>query len=132
MNDIPIKGTIKYKNGDIYEGECDEKGCKKGKGLMKYKEGIIYEGEWDNNIENGNGFLCYNESDYKTFKINEKLINYPSEMRKLKFKDVYYYGGFKNNLKDGEGILYLKKNNDIFYGNIYKGNFKDNKKEGKR
>ena len=149
-NNYPIKGIITYYNKnildknftenndkekyDIYEGECNEKGCKKGEGIMKYKNGIIYEGHWDNDIENGKGLLCSNEYDYNLFKNNKILINSLCEMKKLNFKDTFYYGDFKNKIKDGKGISLLK-NEELFSDNykegIFEGEFKNNKKIGK-
>jgi hypothetical protein len=55
---------MKYNNGDEYEGELDVKLLKKGEGKMKYNSGEIYYGKWENNMRNGNGILCLNQSDY--------------------------------------------------------------------
>ena len=39
------KGTLKYANGDVYEGDFDE-GVEHGKGTLKYANGDVYEGDW--------------------------------------------------------------------------------------
>jgi hypothetical protein len=39
------KGTMKYFNGDVYEGGWIED-KKHGKGIMKYSNNDVYEGDW--------------------------------------------------------------------------------------
>ena len=39
------RGTIKYTDGEIYEGDWFE-GCASGKGTMKYPKGDVYDGDW--------------------------------------------------------------------------------------
>ncbi len=69
-NDKIKSGIVIYTNGDIYCGEFDLESndiTKHGKGKMKYKNGDVYEGNWNNNepsgqiiIKNNNGDNYYN------------------------------------------------------------------------
>ncbi len=108
-NNKPVKGYVFYENGEKYYGELNEEGNKNGIGIY-YK------------IEN----------DYKIFtenidKINENIF----ELFSLNIQDFIYYGSFKNNLKDGNGILFMKNMFEdydkyiIYKGNFYNG-FKNN------
>ncbi len=120
-----IHGTLTYKNGDIYEGEFKEYGRRIGKGVMKNKNKEIYHGEW---YKKNEGLFCLNKDDFNILQKNVDDNNL-KDIFNLNLKDIFYKGNYKNNLKDGEGILYIKKNNE-FSNVIYKGNFKDNKKDG--
>ncbi len=72
---------------------------------MKYNNGEIYNGEWDNDNKNGEGLLYLNEEDYQIINNN----NFTHEnIFKLKLKSYYIYKGtFINNIKEGNGILFL-------------------------
>ena len=69
--------TIKYENGDTYEGGFSN-GVKNGFGILKYRDGERYEGEWKNDKQNGKGIKD------KSFKLglcpNEIFI----------FRNIYY------------------------------------------
>ena len=92
---------------------------------MKYNNGYYYEGNWINDIRNGKGILYKNEEDYKII-INNKN----NEINNLfKCKNDFYIGEYKNNIKEGEGIM---SNKEILnYKIIYEGEFKEDKKDGK-
>ena len=45
MDNREGRGTLRYANGDVYEGEYKE-GKKEGRGTMRYANGSVYEGEW--------------------------------------------------------------------------------------
>ena len=77
-------GTITYKNGDKYEGEWKNDG-KVGTGIMKYNNGDIYEGKWENGQINGVGTMIYNNG-YK------------------------YKGNWENGMKKGKGKIFFNKN----------------------
>ena len=49
------KKTIRFDNGDIYEGEVDENGYRCGKGIYTFADGRRYEGEWKEDKRNGQG-----------------------------------------------------------------------------
>ena len=98
-----------------------------GKGKMINKNGEIYYGEFYNNNE---GLFCLNEEDYyilKSENINEKNL---IELFNLNLNDLFYVGNYKDNKKEGEGILYMNKKNEFTNNIIYKGHFKNNKKDG--
>ena len=120
----PIDGIINFPNGDIYEGEFKENFKLKGK--MKYNTGEIYDGELENFIKNGKGLFCLNENDYKIVKTHENNLK---EIFNLNLKDFFYIGNFKDNNKEGEGILYIKDDKE-FSNVIYKGNFINNMRNG--
>ena len=85
------------------------------------------------NLRNLYNLMTYNEI---TLKYIENIIKDDQIFKIYKFpNDIFYskngeiyIGEMKNNLKEGRGILYFKKNSKI---KKYDGNFKNNKKEGK-
>ena len=84
-----------------YEGEF-KKGKKEGKGKIIYKQnGDWYEGDFSKNNFNGNGHYFWKKTEYE------------------------YIGNYVNGVMEGKGIFK--------YGDkaIYKGEFKNGKKEGK-
>ena len=84
-----------------YVGEF-KKGTKEGKGKIIYKQnGDWYEGDFSNNNFNGNGHYFWKKTGYE------------------------YIGNYVNGVMEGKGIFK--------YGDkgIYKGEFKNGKKEGK-
>jgi hypothetical protein len=56
------KGTMKYKNGDFYEGYWKD-GYQSVKGIMKYANGDVYDGEWNNGYQSGKGIMRYANGD---------------------------------------------------------------------
>ena len=125
-NKTLMKGILFFKNEDIYEGDFDTNGNRLGKGIMKNINGEIFYGEFYNKNE---GLFCLNEEDYNILKnINIKEKNL-IELFNLNLNDLFYVGNYKDNKKEGEGILYMNKNNE-FQNIIYKGNFKKDKKDG--
>ena len=102
------KGKMKYKNGDIYNGELDDNLNRNGKGIMKYKNGIIYNGEWKNNEKNGIGYLYLNEEDYEIIINNNQLFEeYKiNEIFKLNIKDYVFKGNFIHDKKKERNFIY--------------------------
>ena len=92
---------------------------------MKNKNKEKYHGEW---YKKNEGLFCLNKDDLNILQKNVNDNNI-KDIFNINLKDIFYKGNYKNNLKDGEGILYIKKNNE-FSNVIYKGNFKDDKKDG--
>ena len=122
-NYIPIEGKLIFKNGEIYEGKLNKNGEREGKGKMKYNNGYYYEGIWINDNRNNKCILYKNEEDYKI------IINYKEINNLFNCKDDFYIGEFKNNMKEGKGIM--NNNNEILnYKIIYEGEFIKDKKEG--
>ena len=79
-----VKGVIEYKDGNVYEGEVDEKENKIKKGKFTWAKGMSYSGEFQNN--NFNGFGVYVDIDRNT-----------------------YEGYFLDGLKSGLGVHYYQK-----------------------
>ena len=50
-------GKLKIKNGNIYEGNFEDKTYKNGNGTIFYPNGDIYKGEWKNFRKNGKGVI---------------------------------------------------------------------------
>lgn len=100
------KGTMKYDNGDVYEGEWVD-GMREGKGCMKYNNGDMYDGEWKTDMREGQG-------EY-TWKDGRK-----------------YIGEYKADQRDGEGIYRGWRGYSQDYGWVgtYYGISKKNKFEG--
>ena len=101
------KGTIEDKNlGDFIGPIIDSLKLNLEYKIEKYLNNDKYEGEFKNGLKEGYG----------------KYFNYE--------KEIYYIGQWKNDKKNGKGILYrlnsLKKREII-----YEGEFLDDKKEGK-
>ena len=54
------KGAMKYKEGDVYEGEFkDEK--KHGQGKYSWSNGTKYEAQYKNDLVDGKGTLIHND-----------------------------------------------------------------------
>ena len=86
-------GKKTYENGDVYEGFVDDENQPQGYGVMNYTEGIIFEGEWNHG----------------------KTIS-----GKMTFPDgVVYEGGFKDDLRNGRGIVKLA-DNTVYYSGMWK------------
>ena len=56
MGKFDGSGTLKYPNGEIYEGEWSENKMH-GKGVYTYKDGRIYQGDFVNDKPHGYGKL---------------------------------------------------------------------------
>jgi len=118
------KGIFYYENGDKLDGYFN-KNYNPIHGKLIYKNGEIYEGKLDeNNKRKGKGIMRYNNGEI-------------------------YDGDWNNDMKEGEGILYLNNDDytiikDIIFDNndldnlfnlnlkysFYKGSFKKNLKNG--
>ena len=51
--------SMKYRNGNVYTGEFDERTRQSGYGTMVYANGDIYEGNWKKGKQNGY-YECHN------------------------------------------------------------------------
>ena len=114
-------------NKEFYYGDW-KKDKREGKGLYVWEDGYIYQGNFKDNQKNDeNGYIFFdvdnidNDIDYAHLKPLQK-----EEMEKLdEFKDFYYYkGGFKDDYRDGRGIILYK---DLTF---YEGSFELSKKNG--
>ena len=111
VNDLP-DGKGKEIN-DLYEYEGEFKnGKKEGKGKLTYlKSGDFYEGFFSNDQFNGNGHFFWKKSGYEYFGNYVNGIIDGKGIFKYGDKAIYK-GEFKNNVKEGKGEL-LTKNNKI-------------------
>ena len=145
------KGTMKYKNGDFYDGNwMDDR--KNGKGIMRYANGDVYEGEWFVDVIFGKGLMRYNNGDvysgdlYPLNSLNQKSIkegpNGYGPSRDNKGKVIYiterspgngtmayangdfYTGEWINDLRHGNGTMSYAN------GDIYAGKWEKNVRHG--
>jgi uncharacterized protein (TIGR02145 family) len=59
-NCVNGKGTYKWPNGDIYQGDFVN-GAKNGKGKLTWSGGVIYEGDWYKDKQMGKGTIKSND-----------------------------------------------------------------------
>ncbi len=110
------KGRIYYPNG-IYEGEVNNKTFN-GKRILKYKNGDIYEGDFEDGIKKGNGKMIFfkNKIEYIGDFTNEEI----NGKGKMKFDNsIYYKGDFINGKLEGKG-LFSNINNEWSYNGEFK------------
>ncbi len=119
-NGEPFKGTMKYTSGNIFKG--DFKYCIPFKGTMEYISGNIFEGEFVKDGFNGKGIMQYANGDkyegefMDSYEIGYGITYYANGDK--------YEGEWRDGLYDGMGILYTKN------GPIYKGYWKEGKQHG--
>ena len=139
--------TIKYLDGDFYEGECGKFWKKNGYGVLLYaNNGNRYVGMFENDMRHGDGTLFYQSGE---------KYNGSWEKGNVHGKGTYhwpngdsYQGYWTNGKRDGKGQLYSIRGmvydgewrNDQINGNgtynyengdRYEGEFLNGKKEGK-
>ena len=99
IKDVPNgKGTMVYKNGDVYEGEFSD-GKPNGKGKCSFKNGNVYEGDFALGVMHGKG----------------KLID---------VSGFTYEGDFENGVMNGTGKMTYKDGTveeGKFLGGVFKG-----------
>ena len=107
----------------IYKGQTELfSGKKTGKGKKIYKDGSIIIGTFYNNKANGFNKYINSKGDFFLGFFKENKLN--GKGIKISLANNYYFkGNFKDNLKEGKGKE--KINN-----NIYEGNFENDKKNG--
>ena len=145
-------GLILEINGKkcFYKGNIDKNDNLEGYGELYTEDGNKYEGIFNNNILNGLGRYIKNdgtclEGIFKNNEIiskatilskdnNDKLLTYFGSIKNLKKngkgieynEDYNYNGDFINNIKEGKGKIIF-----INFGDIYEGDFHDDKINGK-
>ena len=129
-------GRMSYFNVDFYNGYW-KNDKKEGKGIMKYNNGDEYNGDWKNDLREGKGKMIYNDIFEKDILLINQKINYlknqekderdeiKNEKEEIILNEEIYDGDWKNNLREGKGIM--KYNN----GDIYNGEWINDKIEGK-
>ena len=116
------KCEVRYKNGDIYQGQFDElKNIKHGTGTMKYHNtGDTYEGNWMNDLKHGTGTMEYhNTGDTYNGEWKEDKKNGTGTMD-YNTGDTYE-GNWMNDLKHGKGKMDY---NNVSKINDYEGEWK--------
>eukprot|EP01041_Mallomonas_annulata_P007180 gene7180-14628_t len=120
------KGTKKYPNKDIYEGEFVDN-LRHGKGTLISYKGNKYKGEFENNWFHGFGEQSWApfEQDFKI--VHGKRYEGTFQAGKRHGKGIFilgtgetYSGMFENNLYHGQGIL-KNIHGDIFIGEFARG-----------
>ena len=109
-----------YNNDFTYIGEYNTDINGYGK---YYDDAISYHGFWINNIFNGKGNIIYNiKNDMNITKYNGDFKDGVKDGygKEYYVKEYYYVGYFKNDLKEGKGILY--KNNNIIFDGLWYNN----------
>jgi len=100
-------GNFKAANQEVYEGDFKE-GKKEGRGRKIFLNYDIYDGEWLDDIICGQGTMIYG--------------SYSPDEDNLKPK---YVGEWKNNMRDGFGIMRFEDES------VYEGDWIANKRHGK-
>jgi hypothetical protein len=125
------EGYYLFATGDEYSGEWKNDSFYKG--TLTYADGRIYHGEFKNNLRHGQGSYVY-------FIVGVTLttLEYDGEWKNDSFykgtltydNGDTYTGQFKNNLRHGQGTLYINDLNSEYYGVTYTGEWKNNKIHG--
>ena len=143
-----MKTTIKYPNGDRYEGEVDEQGLPHGAGVMKYEKGQYenwaesqvsykkYSGQWSHGVKSGQGKMEYYKNGHGVIEYSGNWDNdLPNGKGKLtKYSDVTnmtYHGEWKDGLRHGLGKYSLSWDKGTFPSEKYEGEWKEDKRCGK-
>ena len=84
-----------YENGDVYEGNINSDNEPHGYGVINYADDTLFQGEWSNG------------------KITSGKMTFPD--------GVTYEGEFKDDLRNGKGIVKLA-DNTINYSGMWKNN----------
>ena len=114
--------TIRYSNGDVYEGEYRD-GKRNGHGTYRYASGAVYEGEFKDGLFHGHGtYRSANgevyEGEYRDDKRNgHGTYRYAS--------GAVYEGEFKDDLFHGHGTYRYAD------GDVYEGEYRDGKRNGR-
>lgn len=116
------KGTYKYTNGNVYEGEWVD-GRKNGEGTQTWANGEKYSGGWSNNREHGKGKKTWpNGNAYSGEWLQGKMSG------KGTFKWANgdtYTGNFIADQRQGKGVFV-----EAATKAKYEGSWKDDKKDG--
>jgi hypothetical protein len=96
--------TIQYNDKSIYEGEVDKNFLKNGNGTLRYENGQIYQGEFKNDQFNGKGLLftpLINRMSHNGQVIKEDFTKFG--------EGEYIHGYWLNGKLNGEGSIVTKK-----------------------
>ena len=119
------KGTMRYSNGNVYEGEFFENKIN-GKGKCTYPNGDVYDGDWVNGNRTGRAKYTYAtgnvyEGDFLEGKITGQ--------GKMIFKSgTVYEGGWLNGKMHGRGRHVWGEGN--WKGDVYDGDWVNGNRTG--
>lgn len=116
------EGEIKYGDGCIYKGKII-KNKKEGEGKMKWVNGCNYEGNFKNDIMDGKGIIIGNNGNKYEGEFKNGLYNGEGKFTWVEEKEEYK-GSYTYGKKYGYGEYKFKN------GNLYKGNWFDDKAHG--
>jgi hypothetical protein len=112
--------------GAAYADECTSGTCINGKGTFKYSNGNVYEGNFKDATLDGQGTFTYADGEFKGGKYIGQFKN-----NKANGKGVFNYasgdkydGGWEDNTLSGYGVFTYAN------GKVVKGQFKNNKYVG--
>ena len=119
-----ISPTIKFHNGEIYNGSWNINNQRQGYGINISPNGIIYKGLWKEDKVGDYGLFIDLNGNYYEGELKDGKSN---GQGKIILKNKYKYEGtFKNDFPNGKGCLENFENETK-----YKGDFINGKKEGK-
>ncbi|EAR84475.1 protein kinase (macronuclear) [Tetrahymena thermophila SB210] len=105
-------GKFLYADGGLYEGSWFD-GCMEGYGKLYYPSGkLAYEGEWKRDKFTGQG-VVYNDTPEE---LGENQSFDFTDFDKMGEHWIQYEGGFLDDQKQGQGILYLSNGNRFIGG----------------
>lgn len=115
------EGTVKYYNGDVYEGSWVQN-SRNGYGKFSSMEGEQYEGHWLNDERHGRAVIRY--ADGSVFKgiVEHGQRHGPGTLR-LPNGDEYN-GTFTKNIIEGEGTMKYRN------GDVYEGHWTEGRRHG--
>lgn len=105
---------VKFKNGDVYDGEWKNK-APNGQGLMMYANGEIYSGAWVNGLKEGSGAMSFLNGDQYSGDWKADVFSGEGKMTYAN-KDVYE-GFWVAGKRHGEGTMTYAD------GSSYKGSW---------
>jgi hypothetical protein len=114
---------LKYEDIDsFYVGEVNINNELNGRGILINKQGCKLDGTFENNRFTGNGKYIDEEGNYYEGYFKNKKLEGKGIKRTI--KGIIYNGDFIDGIKDGKG-------KEETLENVYEGEFKNNKKNGK-
>ena len=118
-----VKGKLKWKNGDVYDGELDGVGNPNGKGVFKWAQSeLLYNGEWKTGVRAGKGTLIYPNG--KKYEGDWECDQMHGRGRFEWENGEIYEGEWKKGVRDGKGKLVYST------GERYEGAWENDKMHG--
>jgi radial spoke head protein 1 len=107
------KGKIKYKNGDMYEGDF-KRGVKEGFGIYRFKQPAdrVYTGQFLSDLMTGNGVMEFEDKKmvYQGDFVNGTM---QGNGRMVFVNGIIYEGEWLDDTFCGEGTLFLQDDRAI-------------------